>query len=53
MLYSIKVNTGSCNGLLPDDTKPLQEPMLINYQYSLMAFTYSPEDNLTGNVQDI
>ena len=26
--HSVKVNIGSCNGLLPDATKPLSKPML-------------------------
>ena len=29
---SIYVNTGSCNGLLPDGTKPLPEPVLTYHQ---------------------
>ena len=33
------VNIGSGNGLLPDSTKPLPEPMLTNHQLSLVAFT--------------
>ena len=28
----IWVNIGSGNGLFPDSTKPLPEPMLTNYQ---------------------
>ena len=33
------VNIGSGNGLLPDGTKPLPEPMLTNHQWGLVAFT--------------
>ena len=32
---------GSGNGLVPDGTKPLPEPMLTNDQWSLMAFTWN------------
>ena len=31
-LLEILFNTGSCDGLLPDVTKPLLEPMLIYHQ---------------------
>ena len=34
------VNIGSGNGLLPDGNKPLPEPMLINHQWGLVAFTW-------------
>ena len=30
---------GSGDGLLPDGTKPLAEPMLTNYQWGLVVFT--------------
>ena len=30
--FEILVNTGSGNGLLPDGTKPLPEPMLTYHQ---------------------
>ena len=33
------VNIGSGNDLLPDSTKPLPEPMFINHQWGLAAFT--------------
>ena len=33
------VNNGSGNGLLPDGTKPLPEPMLT-YQHGLLTFIY-------------
>ena len=33
------VNIGSGNGLLPDGTKPLPEPLLTNYQSCLVTFT--------------
>ena len=44
------VNFRSSNGLLPDGTKPLPEPMFINHLWSLEAITYR---NFTGNAQDI
>ena len=34
MATEIWVNTGSGNGLLPDSTKPLPEPMLTDHQSS-------------------
>ena len=36
----IWVNIGSGNGLLPDGTKPLPEPMLTNDQWGVVAFTW-------------
>ena len=33
------VNTGSDNGLLPDGTNPLPEPMLTRRQWGFVAFT--------------
>ena len=38
MATEIWVNFGSGNGLLPDGTKPLPEPMLTNQHLGLMAF---------------
>ena len=38
MATTICVNTGSGNGLLPDGTKPLPEPMLTDHQWSPMTF---------------
>ena len=43
MLYGIKkskilVNTGSGNGMLPDDTKSLPEPILTFHQQDPLAF---------------
>ena len=38
MATEIWVNIGSGNGLLPDDTKPLPEPMLTDHQWSPMTF---------------
>ena len=35
----IWVNIGSSNGLLPDGTKPLPEPMLTYHQWSFVVFT--------------
>ena len=40
MATGIKVNIGSGNGLLPNGTKPLPEPMLANDQWSVVAFTW-------------
>ena len=34
------VNNGSGNGLLPDSTKSLPEPMLTNDQWGVVAFTW-------------
>ena len=34
------VNIGSDNGLLPDGTKPLPEPIMTNHQWGLVAFTW-------------
>ena len=34
------VNIGSGNGLLPDGTKPLPEPILTNHKWGLVAFTW-------------
>ena len=36
----IWVNIGSGNGLLPDGTKPLPEPMLTDDQWCVVAFTW-------------
>ena len=33
------VNIGSSNGLLPDDTKPLADPMLTSHKCSTAPFT--------------
>ena len=38
MVSEIWVNIGSGNGLLPDGTKPLSEPMLTDHQWSPVAF---------------
>ena len=40
MATEIWVNIGSGNGLLPDGTKPLPEPMLTYHHWSLVAFTW-------------
>ena len=39
MATQIWVNIGTGNGLLPDDTKPLPEPMLTNIQRSFVLST--------------
>ena len=38
MATEIWVNIGSGNGLLPDGTKPLPEPMLTDHQWSPVTF---------------
>ena len=38
MATEIWVNIGSGNGLVPDSTKPLPEPMLTNHQWSPVTF---------------
>ena len=38
MTAEIWVNIGSGNGLLPDGTKPLPEPMLTDHQWSPVTF---------------
>ena len=38
MATEIWVNIGSGNGLLPDNTKPLPEPMLTDHQWSPVTF---------------
>ena len=38
MVAEIWVNIGSGNGLLPDGTKPLPEPMLTDHQWSPVTF---------------
>ena len=40
MALEILVNTGSGNGLLPDGTKPLPEPMLTYHQQGSVAFIW-------------
>ena len=40
MVAEIWVNIGTGNGLLPDDTKPLPEPMLTYNQRCSVAFTW-------------
>ena len=40
MVTEILDNIGSGNGLLPDGTKPLPEPMLTYHQKGSMAFSF-------------
>ena len=40
MATEIWVNIGSGNGLLPDGTKPLPEPMLTDHQWSPVTFIW-------------
>ena len=42
------IHITSCNGLLPDGTKPLHEPMLTSQQWGPVAFTW---DNFTSSAQ--
>ena len=39
MVTQMWVNIGSGNGLLPDGTKPLPEPMLTHHQCGSVALT--------------
>ena len=39
MTLEILDNTGSGDGLLPDGTRPLPEPMLTNHKRGLVSFT--------------
>ena len=39
MAAGILVNIGSGNGLLPEDTNPLPEPMLTYHQLDSVALT--------------
>ena len=45
----IWVNISSANGLLPDGTKPLPEPILTYHQRDALAF--SSQDNIYWNTQ--
>ena len=40
MMTGIWLNIGTGNGLLPDNTKPLTNPMLINHQWGPMTFIW-------------
>ena len=42
------VNTGSGNGLLPDGTKPLPEPMLNSPHWGVLEFTRGQEMQKTS-----
>ena len=50
MSLDILVNTGSENGLLPDGTKPLPEPVLTNHQ---KVVWYSFQNHLLSGNKDI
>ena len=39
--WHIRVNTGSGDGLVPDDTKPSPEPMLTYHQFGSVAFIFN------------
>ena len=40
MMIEIWVNIGSGNGLVPDGTKPLPEPMLTSHRWTSVAFIW-------------
>ena len=42
----------SCNGLLRDDSKPLPEPMLPNYEWGPVAFFWGQESNSLSEFQN-
>ena len=50
MATQILVNIGSGNGLLPDGTKPLPEPMLTYRKYGPVTLS---KDNLTRDAPAI
>ena len=52
MVTKIWVNIGSGNGLVPDGTKPLPEPMLTNHQWGIHMIVISQE-MLKISIQDI
>ena len=39
MVTLIWINIGSSNGLLPDGTRPLPEPVLVNHEWGSVALT--------------
>ena len=47
MATEIWVNIGSGNGLLPDGTKPLPEPMLTDHQYIKAISQEMPQPPMT------
>ena len=49
MVIQIWFNIGVGNGLLPDGTKPLFEPMLTSQYYQVLW--HSPESNFTVSTQ--
>ena len=51
MATRIWVNIGSGNGLVPDVTKSLPEPMLACYQWGSVAFTREAVSNFTVSAQ--
>ena len=46
--YNYMVNIDSSNGLLPDSTKPLPEPMLTNVTPSLIGWAHTQNDPCNG-----
>ena len=53
MATEIWVNIGSGNGLLPDGTKPLPEPMLTYHQWGLKTFTWKKLHERCPNHQSL
>ena len=51
MVTYISVNIGPGNGLVPDSTKPLPEPMLT-YQWA-HELKHSPDRNFVGSTHNI
>ena len=42
VLFVIWINAGSDNGLLPDGTKPLLEPVLTSHQRDFDSVAFTP-----------
>ena len=53
MATEIWVNIGSGNGLLPDGTKPLPEPVLTDHQWSPVTFILGQFYNRSQILQPI
>ena len=53
MVTEIWVNIGSGNGLLPDSTKPLPQPMLTDHQWGPMTFILGEFHNTCLNHQSL
>ena len=53
MAAYILVNIGSVNGLLPDRTEPLPEPMLSYYQRYSVPLTWEQFDELMNLIHNM